>query len=97
MPVTIGRGTATTVAATVSVIAAIRVASCSSGRVLVQQVGLGGSPRWSGADWDLDLARAFHCLETERQRGSETQMSSNEFGCFGKLTMFAVLPHDLRV
>lgn len=60
-----------TVAIVVSVVAAVREAPRSSGRVLVQQVGMGGGPSRPGGSWDLDLAGTFHCLRRERWRRSE--------------------------
>lgn len=68
MPVAVWRvaAGAGTVAVALSVVAAVRVAPCSSGRVLVQKVGMGGGPRRPGGCWDLDLARAFHGLQRER-------------------------------
>lgn len=71
MPVAVGRGAAGPGIVAVSVVAVVRVASCSSGWVRVQQVGMGGGPRRSGGNWDLDLSRAFHCLERERRGGPE--------------------------
>lgn len=56
-----------TVAAGVSVVAVVGVVPRSSGRVLVQQVGLGGGSSRPGGRWNLDLARAFHSLRSEGQ------------------------------
>lgn len=80
MPVAFRRGATTavtvigTVAAGVDVVAAIRVASRSSRRLLIQQVGLWGRPSWSGrcGHWDLDLTRTFHCLgKTQKTAGQK--------------------------
>lgn len=70
MSVAVRRGAAGsgTVAVSISaLVTAVRVAPLSFGVMLhVQQVGVGGSSRWPGGCRDLDLARAFHCLQRER-------------------------------
>lgn len=56
-----------TVAVVVPVVTAVRVPPCSPGRVVLQEVRMGGRPGWPGGCWDLDLARAFHSLQRDRE------------------------------
>lgn len=59
------------VAAGVTVVAAVRVSSRPSGRVLIQEVGVGGGPGGPAGCWDLDGARTLHRLEIDAERSLE--------------------------
>lgn len=87
-----------TVAGAVPVVAAVRVVTRSSGRVLVQQVGVGGGSSGPGGRRDLDLARAFHSLQRE---GRDAQAAAAAPGPKASvspvLTTLAVLPQVLRI
>lgn len=100
-PVVVRRAAASAGAVVValSVVAAVGVAPRPSGWVLVQQVGVGGGPRWPGGSWDLDLARAFDRLWSERREGSETPRHGRAVvqGLPFILTTLAVFPHVLRM
>lgn len=62
-PVAIGgSATGAVVVRVAGLVGAIRVASDPPWGVLIQQVGVGGGTRRSGAGWELDLTRTLHCL-----------------------------------
>lgn len=52
-----------TVAICIPGITAVGEAACSSGVVLIQQVGLGHCPFWFCGCWDLYFSRTFHSLQ----------------------------------
>lgn len=54
------------VAGCIALVAAVGEASCSPGRLLIQQVGMGGCPGRSGGGWDLNLPGTFYRLQTEK-------------------------------
>lgn len=87
-----------TVAGAVPVVAAVGVVPRSSGRVLLQQVGVGGGSSRPGGRRDLDLARAFHRLQREG-RNAQTAATAPGFepGVSPVLTTLAVLPQVLRI